>query len=120
VKQATDTLTDPVIVVWRDNKTGRPAPGIPGGVEDRWHDYGESNAGKPEVTIGDDFHFIFTDAAEFEEPDFNLSSVEETDDTTILCVNNACFEEDLHRTGYYPRWQGWRMMHGGHCSLPAS
>lgn len=102
VKKAAETLTEPVIVAWKDDKAQRAAPVIPGGAEDRWHDYGESNAGKLELTIGDDFHFIFTEAAEFDEPDLNLSSIEETDGMTILCVNNACSEEDLQRMGHFP------------------
>lgn len=102
VKKAANTLTDPVIVAWKDDKSRRSAPEIPGGAEDRWHDYGISNAGKLELTVGDDFHFIFTEAAEFDEPDLNLSSIKEADGTTILCVNNACSEEDLQRMGHFP------------------
>lgn len=46
VKKAADTLTDPVIVTWKDDKARRSAPEIPGSAENRWHHYGESNAGK--------------------------------------------------------------------------
>ena len=57
---------------------------------------------KLELTIGDDFHFIFTGAAGFDEPDLNLSSIDETGGTTMLCVNKACTEEDLQRMGHFP------------------
>lgn len=99
--KAGEILSDPVIVAWKDDKTGRSGPEIPGGASDRWHDYGESNGGKLELTVGDDFHFIFTEAAEFESPDLNLSSISESDGTTILCLNDACTDEDLERMGYF-------------------
>ena len=62
----------------------------------------ESFSGKVELTVDDEFHFIFTEAADFEEPDLNLSSIPEKDGTTILCVNNACTEEDLQQMGHFP------------------
>ena len=102
VGKAGEILSKPVIVAWKDDKTSRFGPEVPGGTGDRWHDYGESFSGKLELTVGDDFHFIFTEAVDFEEPDLNLSSISEKDGTTILCVNNACTEEDLRQMGHFP------------------
>ncbi len=67
--KAAEKLSQPVIIAWKDDKTDRFAPEIPGGKGDRWHDYGESNGGKLELNVGHDFHFIFSEAADFEEPD---------------------------------------------------
>jgi hypothetical protein len=102
VGKAGEVLSDPVIIAWKDDRTHRFAPEIPGGAADRWHDYGESNGGKLELTVGDDFHFIFSEAADFDQPDLNLSSISEADGTTILCLNDACTREDLQRMGHFP------------------
>lgn len=99
--KASEKLSEPVIIAWKDDKADRFAPEIPGGKGDRWHDYGESNGGKLELNVGDDFHFIFSEAADFDEPDINLSSINEADGSTILCVNNACTAEDLERLGHF-------------------
>lgn len=101
VGKAGEMLSDPVIIAWKDDKSDRFAPAIPGGKGDRWHDYGESNGGKLELNVGDEFHFIFSESSDFEEPDINLSSISEKDGTTILCVNNACTDEDLRQLGHF-------------------
>lgn len=101
VGKANEMLTKPVIVAWKDDKKGKFAPEIPGGKGDRWHDYGESNAGKLELQVGDAFHFIFTEAAGFDEPDLNLVTLE-GNGTSFLCLNDACTEEDRQRLGYFP------------------
>jgi hypothetical protein len=101
VSKAGEVLSKPVIIAWKDDMSGHFGPDIPGGVGDRWHDYGENYGGKLELEVGDGFHFIFTEASEFEEPDLNLTSIKEHDGTTILCVNNACTEEDLQKLGHF-------------------
>lgn len=101
VGKAYEMLTKPVIVAWKDDRNGKFAPEIPGGTGDRWHDYGESNAGKLELQVGDAFHFIFTEAADFDEPDMNLATLEDNG-TSFLCLNSTCTEEDQQRLGYFP------------------
>lgn len=101
VDKAREVLSEPVIVAWKDELTQRSGPEIPGGNENRWHDYGESNAGKLELNVGDAFHFIFTEAADFEEPDLNLASIPQEDGSRLLCLNDACTEEDRERMGYF-------------------
>lgn len=100
VGKAGETLTKPVIVAWKDDTNGKFAPAIPGGTADRWHDYGTSNEGMLELQVADKFHFIFTDAEGFVEPDTNLTSLEDHG-TKFLCLNNACTEEDRQRLGYF-------------------
>ena len=102
VGKAKEVLSDPVIVAWKDEQSQRSGPEIPGGSEDRWHDYGESNAGKLELNVGDTYHFIFTEAADFDEPDLNVASVPDDDGSSILCLNDACTDEDRERMGYFP------------------
>ena len=102
VNWASEKLNDPVIVAWKDDKTSKYGPEIPGGTTDRWHEYAQSHDGKLELKVGDAFHFIFVEAADFEEPDLNLTSVSEDDGTTFLCLNDACTEEDRQRLGYFP------------------
>jgi hypothetical protein len=99
--KAREMLPRPVIVAWKDDTTGLFAPDIPGGKGDRWHDYGEHNDGKLELTVGDSFHFIFTDATDFDEPDLNVTTLEHDGDE-ILCLNGACTDEDKQRQGYFP------------------
>lgn len=101
VGKASELLTKPVIVAWKDDQNGKFAPEIPGGKGDRWHDYGESNDGKLELQIGNDFHFIFTEAADFDEPDLNLATLEHNG-TSFLCLNGTCTTEDQERLGYFP------------------
>jgi len=101
VAKANETLTKPVIVAWKDDTSGQFAPEIPGGTSDRWHDYGENNDGKLELQVGDAFHFIFTEAADFDEPDMNLATLEDNG-TQFLCLNGACTEADQQRLGYFP------------------
>ncbi|MFA5627424.1 MAG: AF1514 family protein [Thiohalomonadaceae bacterium] len=101
VGKAGEVLTKPVIVAWKDDRNGKFAPAIPGGTGDRWHDYGTSNEGMLELQVADKFHFIFTDADGFDEPDTNLTSLEDNG-TKFLCLNDACTEEDRQRLGYFP------------------
>lgn len=98
--KASETLTEPVIVAWKDDTTGQSAPEIPGGSADRWHDYGESNVGSLELKVGDDFHFIFTESRGFDKPGMNLASLEDNG-TKFLCLDNACTEADRERQGYF-------------------
>ena len=101
VGKAGEVLHRPVIVAWKDDTNGKFAPEIPGGKGDRWHDYGESNEGGLELQVGRAYHFIFTDAEGFEEPDLNLASLEDHG-TKFLCLNDACTEEDRQKLGYFP------------------
>jgi len=101
VGKANELLSRPVIVAWKDDKAQRFGPEIPGGSEDRWHDYGENYGGVLELMIGDNFHFIFTEASDFEEPDLNIASISAADGTIILCLNDACTEQDREQLGYF-------------------
>ena len=102
VNQAYDMLNDPVIIAWKDDQAQKYGPEIPGGNEERWHDYADSHEGLLELNVADAFHFIFIEAADFEEPDLNLTSISEDDGTTFLCLDNACTEEDRQKIGYFP------------------
>ncbi len=101
VQKAGEVLTEPVIIAWKDDTNRRFGPEIPGGSETRWHDYGENFGGSLEMNVGDTFHFIFTESSEFETPDLNLTSISESDGTTILCLNEACTEEDRKHMGHF-------------------
>ena len=98
--KAGEMLDSPVIVAWKDDTNGRSAPEIPGGKGSRWHDYGENNDGVMELQVGDAYHFIFTEADGFEEPDINLTSLDDNG-RTFLCLNDACTEEDKQKLGYF-------------------
>lgn len=100
VAKACETLTEPVIVAWKDDVTGKSAPDIPGGSTDRWHDYGENNDGTLELKVGDDFHFIFTESSGFDKPDMNLTSLEDNG-TKFLCLNGACTDADREHQGFF-------------------
>lgn len=54
---------------------------------------------KLELQLAAAFHFIFTEAEGFDEPDTNLASLEDNG-TKYLCLNDACTEEDRQRLGY--------------------
>lgn len=101
VGKACETLTKPVIVAWKDDTNGKSAPEIPGGTGYRWHDYGESNVGKLELKVADAYHFIFTESADFDEPDLNLATLEDNG-TRFLCLNSVCTEEEKECLGYFP------------------
>jgi hypothetical protein len=100
VGKAREMFAKPVIVAWKDDNSGKFAPEIPGGKGDRWHDYGEHNDGKLELQVGDKFHFIFTDASDFDEPDLNVATLEHNGEE-ILCLNGACTEDDRKHQGYF-------------------
>lgn len=101
IQKASETLRNPVVIAWKDYRTHLFGPDIPGGTEERWHDYGENFGGKLEMNVGDRFHFIFTEASEFESPDLNLTSISEKDGVTILCLNEACTEKDREQMGHF-------------------
>lgn len=99
VDKAGEVLARPAIVAWKDDRSGKMAPEIPGGKGDRWHDYGEHNEGVLELQVGNAYHFIFMDADGFVEPDINLASLEDHG-AKFLCLNDACTKEDLEKLGY--------------------
>jgi hypothetical protein len=67
--KALEYLQEPVVVSWRDDETDTIAPEIPGAVTpERWKEYGIANGGKIAVDIGEFYHFIFGEAADFQEP----------------------------------------------------
>jgi hypothetical protein len=100
VDKAGEVLARPTIVAWKDDTSGKMAPEIPGGKGDRWHDYGESNEGVLELQVGDGYHFIFTDADGFTEPDLNVATLDDNG-KAFLCLNDACTEEDKQKLGYF-------------------
>lgn len=102
VSKACEIFTDPVLIAWKDDQTRKYGPEIPGGSNERWHEYADSHDGKLELNVGDTFHFIFMEAADFEEPDLNLTSIPEKDGASFLCLNDACTEEDRQKLGYFP------------------
>ncbi|MEJ2687102.1 MAG: AF1514 family protein [Gammaproteobacteria bacterium] len=99
VSKAREQLQDPVVVAWKDDNRDQMAPEIPGGVGNRWHDYGENFGGKLEMNVGDSYHFIFSEVGDVEEPDLKLSNVREEDGTTFLCLTEACTDDDRRRIG---------------------
>ena len=99
VVRAGEVLARPVIVAWKDDRARCFAPEIPGGSEDQWHVYGESYGGRLELTVGDDFHFIFIDASDFEEPDLNITRIPDAGGMTIFCINEACTGQNSEQTG---------------------
>lgn len=100
VDKASELLIRPVIVAWKDDKNGKSAPEIPGGIGDRWHVYGENYEGVLELEVDQSYHFIFTEADGFDEPDLNLSTLEDNG-LKFMCLNNACTDEDKERMGYF-------------------
>ena len=101
VGKAGEQLRQPVIIAWKDDGKGQLAPEIPGAAEDRWQDYGKNFGGKLEVNVGDDYHFIFSEAADFDEPDINVATLVEKDGTSILCTKDACTEQEKQKLGYF-------------------
>lgn len=98
---ANEVLAKPVVIAWKDDQSGHSGPHIPGGASGHWHDYGEYYGETLELRVGDVPHFIFTETVEFEEPDLQLTSIEERDGTSILCVNDTCSDEDLRKIGHF-------------------
>lgn len=99
VKKAVEILPEPVIVAWRDDKTGQSAPEIPGGSPTRWHDYGENYGGQLELTVDKKYHFIFSDASAFTTPELALKNLTTDDGTEFLCLTDACTEQDRRKLG---------------------
>ena len=99
IAEAKARITEPVIVAWKDDKRGTFAPDIPGGKDERWHDYGENFGGQLELTVGNSYHFIFTDSSAFEKPDINLKSLSTEDGAYFLCLDDACTDEDRKQFG---------------------
>lgn len=58
-----------------------------------------SNEGLVELDVGDRYHFIFTDAEGFVEPD-PIATLGDSG-KEFLCVNEACTEEDKQKLGYF-------------------
>lgn len=99
VDKAGEMLDQPVIVAWKDDTSGKFAPDIPGGKGDRWHDYGEANEGEIELDVAGAYHFIFTDAEGFEQPD-SIATLDH-EGKQFMCLNDACTEEDKQKLGYF-------------------
>lgn len=99
--RAGENLQDPVIITWKDDDSGQIAPDIPGAAPDRWEAYAETNGGKLEVNVGDKFHFVFTEAVDFDEPEINVATLVEQDGTSILCTKGACTEQEREKLGYF-------------------
>ena len=102
VAMAKDVLSEPVVVAWKDDRARRSGPEIPGGSSERWHDYGESHNGKLQVTVGNNYHFVFAESSDFDAVDLDFKNIEEPDGTVFLCLNEACTEEDRRRLGDSP------------------
>jgi hypothetical protein len=95
VAKSHEYLAEPVVLSWRNDETETIAPEIPGAVTpERWKEYGVANGGKVEVDIGEDFHFILGEAAQFVEPHSLFTNVTDADGNTYLCVTGACTSED--------------------------
>jgi hypothetical protein len=100
VAKSHEYLAEPVVLSWRNDETETIAPEIPGAVTpERWKEYGVANGGKVEVDIGEDFHFILGEAAQFVEPHSLFTNVTDADGNTYLCVTGACTSEDRRRIG---------------------
>jgi hypothetical protein len=59
-------MEEPVLVAWHDRLHAMMSPTIAGAdIDTRWRDYGESHCGCLEVSVGEDFEFIFADGGPF-------------------------------------------------------
>ena len=99
--KAGELMKEPVIITWKDETNGMAAPEIPGASQQRWQDYAENFGGKLEVNIGDQFHFVFSEAENFDTPDINVATLTEQDGTRILCTEGACTEQERQALGYF-------------------
>jgi hypothetical protein len=99
VAEAKKRITEPVIVAWKDDNRDTSAPEIPGGKDERRHDYGENYRGQLELTVGNNYHFIFTDSSAFGKPDINLKSISTENGAYFLCLDDACTDEDRKQYG---------------------
>lgn len=98
VKKARESLKEPVVLSWRNDRTDTIAPEIPGAVTpERWKEYGVANGGKLVIDVGSDYHFILGEASEFKEPHSLFTNVTDAEGHTYLCVTGACTEEDRRR-----------------------
>jgi hypothetical protein len=98
VTRARETLSDPVVLSWLDDRIHRAAPEIPGAVtETRWIEYGESRGGRLKVDVGDAYHFIVGEAKDFLEPHSLFTNITDEEGNTYLCVTGACTEADRRR-----------------------
>lgn len=84
-------ITAPFVVAWQDKKTSLKSPVLEGcAIETSWHDYGMSHGGKLEVSVNDEYDFIFADSSAFEpygpSPYINLHDVHGKE---YLCQTNA-------------------------------
>ena len=57
---------EPAMVAWNDAIRHQMSPVIEGATRNRWRDYGEAYGGKLNVSVNDDFDFIFADSSEYE------------------------------------------------------
>jgi hypothetical protein len=63
-------IIEPVLVAWRDRKSGKMSPVIEGADQRTcWHEYGASHGGKLEIDVGDDYAFIYGDSSAFDPYD---------------------------------------------------
>jgi len=99
VSKAEERLPEPVIVAWKDDRTGKFAPEIPGAKGFRWHDYGRNFGGQLECDISNHYHFIFVDGSEYDKPDINLHSIPKKEGGYFLCINEACTDDDRKQFG---------------------
>lgn len=98
VARARSLVEDPVVLSWRDGRTGRIAPDIPGAATiDRWREYGESTGGQIEISVAGDFHFVVGDAGALDEPHAHFANLTGGDGSRYFCVREACTEGDLRR-----------------------
>ena len=100
VNKARESLSEPVVLSWRDDENNLIAPEIPGAATpDRWKEYGMANGGRLEVDVGRDYRFILGEAADFEGQDPAFSNVTDADGNTYLCLTEACTEKDRRQLG---------------------
>jgi hypothetical protein len=98
VRSAREQLQDPVVLSWRDDRRELIAPEIPGAATaTRWEEYGEANGGRLRVDVGEDYHFILGEAADFLEPHSLFTNVEDDQGNVYMCVTGACTDEDRRR-----------------------
>lgn len=96
VRVARETLHEPVVLSWRDDRSDAIAPEIPGSATPvPWKDYGIANGGKLEVDVGEQHHFILGEAVDFTEPHSLLTNIRANEGSTYLCVTGACTDQDL-------------------------
>ncbi len=99
--RARERFSEPVIIAWKDDQTGLFGPEVPAAGDDRWHAYGENNNGLLQVNVDGKYHFIFTESEEFAQSDNHVETLAEDGDSGILCLRDACTEEDKRKLGSF-------------------